>query len=341
MLSLTYHKRSVTFTSESGDLGEVSDELAAKVSGEEGQILFDAALLADLVRAVKAPSFTLQITGEKSPCLIRATGRQDYRSILMPMGLDHNYRAQAEPEAAALTPIEMQFQLCQEELHYALTQVLKSVQSKNKWMPPILSHVRIEGQGASLTLTGTNLSMGISLCQPAQIEQTGVCTIPAKILLDCIKTFSEGQMLDLKVEACRILIKSGKRTFSLKGVTDGSDFPVFPHTLSDRPCVLKSLELRQVIKAVKGVDLAEPICLHVQANQVHLIAAHGQERHTLTPQDHNDQRDEQIFIPAESMQCLSKLLTNASFVSLTWNHVQAVFEAGAIRFMTRLEEVTQ
>ncbi|MGH9821700.1 MAG: hypothetical protein ACREDR_00355 [Blastocatellia bacterium] len=75
----------VAFHAESEDMGEADDELEANVDGEDGQIIFNLQLLADLLKYVPAESFAFYLSGPNKPGLILPAGRQDFGYTLMPM----------------------------------------------------------------------------------------------------------------------------------------------------------------------------------------------------------------------------------------------------------------
>lgn len=66
-------------------MGEADDELEANVDGEDGQIIFNLQLLADLLKYVPAESFAFYLSGPNKPGLILPAGRQDFGYTLMPM----------------------------------------------------------------------------------------------------------------------------------------------------------------------------------------------------------------------------------------------------------------
>jgi DNA polymerase III sliding clamp (beta) subunit (PCNA family) len=85
ILKLCYHKSGVVkFEAESEEFdGECV--LETDVSGQDGEMLLNMRLLANILNNVEAPSLTISVAGPTDPVLIVPTGRTDYVSVLMPM----------------------------------------------------------------------------------------------------------------------------------------------------------------------------------------------------------------------------------------------------------------
>jgi DNA polymerase-3 subunit beta len=59
---------------------------------------------------------------------------------------------------------------------------------------PILSNILIEASGESVTLTATDLELGIRCQAPAKVKTAGAGTIPAKRLLDYVRLLPEAEV---------------------------------------------------------------------------------------------------------------------------------------------------
>src|SRR5947209_18656516 len=59
---------------------------------------------------------------------------------------------------------------------------------------PILSNVLLEAAGDRITLTATDLELGIRCSCPARVKKEGSGTVPAKKLLDYVRRLPEGDL---------------------------------------------------------------------------------------------------------------------------------------------------
>jgi DNA polymerase-3 subunit beta len=57
---------------------------------------------------------------------------------------------------------------------------------------PILLNVRIAAEGDAIRLSATNLEIGITCRVPANVQEEGVTTIPARLLTEFVGTLPQG-----------------------------------------------------------------------------------------------------------------------------------------------------
>ncbi|MEM1367523.1 MAG: DNA polymerase III subunit beta [Cyanobacteria bacterium P01_H01_bin.15] len=98
---------------------------------------------------------------------------------------------------------------------------------------PVLGNVLMEADAASgqVSLTAFDLSLGICVTFPAEIEQSGTLTLPAKLLGDMVSKFPDGEIslqadLTSESDALATLTSSSGR-FQLRGL-GADDYPQLP-----------------------------------------------------------------------------------------------------------------
>src|SRR3989338_6442133 len=74
---------------------------------------------------------------------------------------------------------------------------IQSVVDRKTTMP-ILSNVLLEAKGKGLTMTATDLEVGVKEIMPAEVLQPGRAAIPARGLYDVVKEFPN-QLVTLKI----------------------------------------------------------------------------------------------------------------------------------------------
>lgn len=255
-------------------------------------------------------------------------------------------------------PCEMKFMIKQDDLLRVLTLVMKAISSRSTL--PVLSHVLVatrpsvlEGMPAQVMFTCSNLETSISFQCDAEVERAGAFTIPAKALLECVKTFSKGKRITMEVVELRVHVLCGKRIFKLKGGMDASSFPAWNEMIlaEGTPFALDADILRQAIKEVQFAaanDDAYPvlttICMHIQEDDLTLVAADRFRMavRTITLPTKIGKRDTRVLIPMASMRLLAEILPLVCSVVVQWNteRTQAVFQAGSMHLSTRLVEGT-
>ena len=95
----------------------------------------------------------------------------------------------------------------------ALEQIQGAVEKKNTI--PILSHVLVEASATGLHLAATDLELGIRVFCPAPVKAPGSGAIPARRLLDIVRSLPDGEMRVRALENHWVQIGSGRSMFKL------------------------------------------------------------------------------------------------------------------------------
>ena len=125
----------------------------------------------------------------------------------------------------------MKFKINRDHFSNGLQQVLNVVGSKASM--PILSNVLIEAVGETLSVTTTNLDLGICARIKASVEDEGAITLPVKRLATIVKELPNS---DVSVEASpnnQVKIASGGSLFKIMGITR-DEFPALPEFADER-----------------------------------------------------------------------------------------------------------
>src|SRR5215469_12719522 len=92
---------------------------------------------------------------------------------------------------------------------------------------PILSNVLLEAAGDRVTLTATDLELGIRCSCPARVKKEGAGTVPARKLLDYVRLLPEGDVHMKFMENHWANITSGRSRTRIAGMSRES-FPELP-----------------------------------------------------------------------------------------------------------------
>ncbi len=119
----------------------------------------------------------------------------------------------------------MEFKIVQEEFVKGLYRAQSVVEKKGTM--PILLNVLIEAQNSGISITATDLEIGIKGIHPAEVSNNGKTTVSAKKLYEVIKELPE-KTISLRLKDNHwVEIKSGKSTFNIMGISADS-FPALP-----------------------------------------------------------------------------------------------------------------
>ena len=138
----------------------------------------------------------------------------------------------------------MKFKINRDHFNNGLAQVLNVVSSRSTM--PILSNVLIEAvTDNEVSLTTTNLELGIRCKIKAEVMEPGKLTLPAKKLATIVRELPNSDV-ELTVKDLRSLISSGGSKFRLMGL-NAEEFPPLPEFDDDKMYQIRKHELIQML----------------------------------------------------------------------------------------------
>lgn len=138
----------------------------------------------------------------------------------------------------------MQFTIEKEVFLKGLGRVQGIVEKRNTI--PILSNVLIDASGTGITLTATDLEVGMKAAYPAMVSVPGRVTVSAKKVYEIIKELPEREISFKSKENCWIEIRCGKALFNIVGLS-AEEFPYFPESSRENLVAIEGPLLREMI----------------------------------------------------------------------------------------------
>jgi len=142
---------------------------------------------------------------------------------------------------------------------------------------PILNNILIKTEKNFLSLSSTNLEIGIKWWNLAKIEKEGAIVIPSKILSDFIG-FLEGGPIKLEVKDQTLTIETEKYNTKIKGLNP-EEFPIIPQVSPNEPINLERRLFCDGLKQIVQIPIlssARPeisgVYLAFQKNLVKMVA---------------------------------------------------------------------
>lgn len=113
---------------------------------------------------------------------------------------------------------------------------------------PILSNLLLQVEGEQLRLTGTDLEVElVSAVKVESVGGDGVVTVPAKKLLDIVRSLPEESIVEVSAEADKALVRSGRSKFKLSTLP-ADDFPNIDDWNSDINFVTDEVVLKRLME---------------------------------------------------------------------------------------------
>src|SRR5579871_6199791 len=117
---------------------------------------------------------------------------------------------------------------------------------------PILSNVLLEAAGDRVTLTATDLELGIRCSCPARVKKEGSGTIPARKLLEYTRLLPEGDVNMKFMENQWATITCGRSRTRIAGMSRESfpELPQMPEALAEIPAKMLSTMISRISFAI-------------------------------------------------------------------------------------------
>jgi DNA polymerase-3 subunit beta len=117
---------------------------------------------------------------------------------------------------------------------------------------PILANILIEAHGDSVTLTATDLELGIRCTCPARVKKEGAGTIPARRLLDYVRLLPDADLTVKFLENHWASLTCGRSKTKIAGMSRDSfpELPVAPPASTEIPARQLSLMIQRTMFAI-------------------------------------------------------------------------------------------
>jgi DNA polymerase-3 subunit beta len=207
----------------------------------------------------------------------------------------------------------MKVTVTQQNLAHGLSIVSRAVSPRSTL--PVLANVLIATDEGRLRLSATNLELGITSWIPAQIQEEGSITVPARTFSDLITTFPpEAVVLSLDIRTQTLNVVCNSSVHDIKGI-DAQDFPPVPVPDLSEGSDLNLVDFKEMIQQVAfaaSADEARPVLQGVKLegseNQITMAATDGFRISVRKEMLANPARQNfSIIIPARAMNELARI----------------------------------
>ena len=237
----------------------------------------------------------------------------------------------------------MKFRCERDDLVDALSTAARAVSGRGGMMP-VLAGVKAELVGDTLTLTGSDLDLTITVGTTVKGEADGTTVFrDAKLLADIVRRLDSGAVVvDVDDEQARIT--AGRSDFALR-VAAADEYPKIAFPDGD-PVQVPGAELAQALKQVTpaaSTDDNRPIITGVL-----LSAEEGGLRLVATDSYRLAVRDlaglnalsgrDSVLVPSRALKEVERASQSAETITVRFGDRDAVFEVGTTRITTRLIE---
>lgn len=224
----------------------------------------------------------------------------------------------------------MKFKINRDHFVTGLSQVINVVGTRASM--PILSNVLIEAEGDTVSLTTTNLDLGIRARIKAEVSTNGTITLPVKKLATIVRALPSN---DTTVELSgqnRVKITSGGSVFQIMGLA-ADQFPPLPTFADQHNFNLAQGDLSGLLKKVAYAQSTDEnryilngVFFNFGEGKLSLVATDGRRLATAEkPMSIGEDEGGSLILPAKTVAELQRLLGDAGEVAITFNDRQVSF----------------
>ena len=172
----------------------------------------------------------------------------------------------------------MKFKITRENLQRGLAAVAASIPTRTTL--PVLSNILVEVDGDTVGMSGTDLDIAVSLRVPAEVDEAGSLTVPAKKLQELARELPE-HPVKVTTKGDRFELACGRANFKLNGMPR-DEFPTFPSVNFDDSWRIKGSILQELIHQTsfavsteESRPLLNGVLWQLGENEMKMVATNG------------------------------------------------------------------
>jgi DNA polymerase-3 subunit beta len=225
----------------------------------------------------------------------------------------------------------MKFKINRDHFSNGLAQVLNVVGSKATM--PILSNVLIEADKDFISLTTTNLDLGIRCKIKAEVKESGAVTLPVKRLATIVRELPNVDVTFDGSPNHQVKLTSGGSNFRIMGIGK-EEFPPLPEFGDEKSFTLEQAELTAMLKSVSYAQSSDEtryilngVYFSFKDGKLSLVATDGR-RLALTSKDIEVPAPSagSIILPAKTVSELVRMLDKGEKLKISFNERRASFQ---------------
>jgi len=210
---------------------------------------------------------------------------------------------------------------------------------------PILDNFLFHLNGSQLVLTGSDLETSMSATIEVESQDSGMIALPARLILDTLKTFPEQPLTFVKTENNTLEISANNGKYAV-AYLNGEDFPRAVQVKDPIKTQINGQILATAINATlfaSGNDDLRPVMSGVffqfNTSELTFVATDAHKLVKYTRTDIKANKNAEFIMPKKPLQLLKGILQGIDEdVVIEYNETNAEFSFGNVRMTCRLVE---
>jgi DNA polymerase-3 subunit beta len=236
----------------------------------------------------------------------------------------------------------MKFTITRDNLQQGLAAVGASIPTRTTL--PVLSNILIEAGDEGVQMSGTDLDIAVTLRVPAEVEEPGAITVPAKKLQELARELPEAPAR-ITTTGERLELVCGKATFRLNGMPR-DEFPTFPQVDFESSWTIGGERISEMIERTSfavSTEESRPILNGVlwqlAEGEMRMVATNGHRLAKLTvPAASGSAPHADLIVPPKALAQVQRLFDEADEIQVARSENHLGFRKNGTRVYTRLIE---
>ncbi|MGJ8640551.1 MAG: DNA polymerase III subunit beta [Opitutaceae bacterium] len=225
----------------------------------------------------------------------------------------------------------MKFKITKDHFSNGLQQVLNVVATRSTM--PILSNVLIEAEDGHISLTTTNLDLGIRCRIKADVSETGSLTLPVRKLATIVRELPQSEVFVEISDKIQAKITSGGSMFKIMGLSS-EEFPPLPTFENRKVFELSQADIASMLKSVSYAQsndenryILNGVYFNFADEKLTLVATDGRRLGLIAlDTEISEENTGNLILPAKTVAELERLTGKGEKVKIAFNDRQAAFE---------------
>ena len=237
----------------------------------------------------------------------------------------------------------MKVKLTRENFQKGLSAVAATIPTRTTL--PVLSNILVETTGRDqMRVRGTDLDISVSVHTPAEVEQEGAITMPAKKVADIARELPEGTV-ELESTGGRVSLICGKAKFLLNSLPS-DEYPSFPGVPFDEGWTMRSGELQKLsahtsfaVSNEESRPILNGVLWEVRGNEMTMVATNGHRLAKMALKlESAPAGDIDLIVPPKALQQVERLFGADDELQIGRSESHLGFRTDRVEVFTRLIE---
>lgn len=236
----------------------------------------------------------------------------------------------------------MKFTITRERLQEGLVAVAASVPTKTTL--PVLANLLLEATSDGLRLSGTDLDIAVSMRVPAEVDEEGAVTIPARKLVEIVRELPSAAIRVSGTGEQRVHLECGRSRFKLLGIPK-DEFPSFPPvSFADiwRVTAGDVLKLINHVSFAASTEESRPILNGVlwelRKDRMRMVATNGHRLARMDVGASGGAVAADLIVPPKALEQVRRLFGPSDELEIAQSDNHLGFRSGSTLVFTRLIE---